>query len=211
MALTIIRTVRDDFGVEIWRGMGVTKTPSIFATTETIVAICVTALNALAICIIGNLKAIRVTVVLMCAAFALVAASVLLQSTKFFGPFGFMVACGIGLYVPYVAFHTTVFERLIAASRYPANLGFLMYLADALGYLGYATVMIFRAADQSPGAILPFFRTAMMIVAALSIVGLLTAMMYFQKVLGAEASNLPEEEPARRIDELKPAESKIIT
>ena len=53
-----------------------------------------------------------------------------------------MVLMGLGLYLPYVAIHTTVFERLIAMTRERGNLGFLMYLADAVGYLGYAVVMV---------------------------------------------------------------------
>ena len=101
-------------------------------------------------------------------------------------PFAFMVACGVGLYLPYVAFHTTVFERLIAASRYPGNLPFLIYVADAVGYLGYATVMVLRAALQSPGAVLPFFRIALVIVAASSILALLMAQHYFHRELSGK-------------------------
>ena len=129
VALTVVRTARDDFGVEIWRDMGVGKTPSVFATSETIVAVCVTALNAGAIWITHNLTAIRVTLSMMCVSFLLVAVSAMMQSSSTMSPLLFMVLCGVGLYVPYVAFHTTVFERLIAASRHPSNLGFLMYLS----------------------------------------------------------------------------------
>ena len=56
--------------------------------------------------------------------------------------FTFMVLMGLGLYLPYVAVHTTIFERLIAMTRERGNLGFLMYVADAVGYLGYAALMI---------------------------------------------------------------------
>ncbi len=41
-------------------------------------------------------------------------------------------------------FTPRVFERLIAASRRPCNLGFLMYVADAVGYLGYAVVIVLK-------------------------------------------------------------------
>ena len=58
------------------------------------------------------------------------------------GPFVFMVLLGLGLYVPYVAVHTTIFGRLIAMTRDRGNIGYLMYLADAFGYLGYVAVMI---------------------------------------------------------------------
>ncbi len=187
--------------------MGVTETPAVFAQTETVVAVCVTALNALAIWISHNLTAIRATLGLMCGAFAIVGASAVMQSAGLTTPFGFMVACGIGLYMPYVAFHTTVFERLIAASRHPGNLGFLMYLADALGYLGYAVVMTLRALHRSPGRVLPFFLTTMMIVAAASILGLLTALWYFHRVLGGETGVFPGGISPVPIEKLNPAPS----
>jgi hypothetical protein len=183
VALTVTRTVRDDFAVEIWRDMGVTETPSVFARTETIVAICVTAFNAFAIWIKQNLRAIRVTVALMCGSFAVVAGSVLLLNSGQLSAFGFMVACGIGLYVPYVAFHTTVFERLIAASRRPCNLGFLMYVADAVGYLGYAIVIILKTALSSPSTVLPFFEWTLLNMAALSILALLIAMICIERTI----------------------------
>ena len=53
-----------------------------------------------------------------------------------------MVLVGLGLYLPYVAMHTTVFERLLSMTHQRGNLGFLMYVADAFGYLGYVAVMI---------------------------------------------------------------------
>jgi hypothetical protein len=186
VALTVIRTIRDDFGVEIWRDMGVSETPSIFARAETVVAVQVTALNALAIWIRHNLTAIRVTVGLMCGSFAVVAASVLLQKSGQASPFSFMVACGVGMYVPYVAFHTTVFERLIAASRRPCNLGFLLYVADAVGYLGYAVVIVLKTATSAPAAVLPFFLWALLAVAAMSIAALLIAIVCFERVLSRE-------------------------
>jgi uncharacterized membrane protein len=186
VALTVIRAIRDDFGVEIWRDMGVTNEPSVFAQTETIVAICVTALNALAICIRHNLTAIRVTVGLMCGAFSVVSGSVLLQVAGHMSPFGFMVACGVGLYVPYVAFHTTVFERLIAAAKRPCNLGFLLYVADSMGYLGYAVVIVLKTAGNTPAAVLPFFLWTSLAVAVTSIFALLLAVFYFERVLPGE-------------------------
>jgi hypothetical protein len=206
-ALTVIRTIRDDFGVEIWRDLGVAQTPAVFATSEMVVAICVTAVNALAIWITHNLAAIRAIVGLMCMAFALVGGSTVMHSAGLTTPFGFMVACGVGLYVPYVAFHTTVFERLIAASRRPGNLGFLMYVADAVGYLGYAVVMVARAAHPAPGAVLPFFRTSLMVVAVISIAGLLTATIYFHKVLPAEADAHAGEAIVPPLEQLSPAET----
>ncbi|MCA9225258.1 MAG: hypothetical protein KDA47_06590, partial [Planctomycetales bacterium] len=210
VAITVIRTIRDDFGVEIWRDMGVNETPSVFARAEIVVAFCVTALNAFAIWIASNRVAMRVTMALMCAALLAVGASVGLQMSGRITPFVFMVACGVGLYVPYVAFHTTVFERLIAASRRPCNLGFLMYLADAIGYLGYAVVIALRTTWSERATVLPFFLWTLLTVGGLSIIGLLLAIGYFEKVLARDAiPSMDGDSPANdlnppTIDELAP-------
>lgn len=180
--LTVLRTARDDFGVELWRDLGVSQKPAVFAQSETLVAICVTLLNALAICITANLAAIRATLALMCGGFLLVIAAAAGQASESLSAMTFMVACGVGLYVPYVAFHTTIFERLIAASRLP-NLGFLMYLADAMGYLGYAAVLIVRSNLDDPESVLPGFRILLLGGSILSIFALLAAGVYFQRVL----------------------------
>ena len=183
VAITLLRTIRDDFGVEIWRDMGVTEEPWGYATSEFIVAVCVTVLNAGAIWITHNLTAIRVTLGLMCCSFLLVGAAAGMQVLGWLGPLAFMVACGIGLYLPYVVFHTTVFERLVAVSGRPANLGFLLYLADSLGYLGYAVILFAREAFETTDEVLPYFLELLVVIAMLSLVSLLFAMVYFQRVL----------------------------
>lgn len=203
VALTIIRTIRDDFGVEIWRDMGVDETPSVFARSEMMVAVFVTGLNALAIWIRHNLAAIRVTIYLMCLSFTLVAASALLQSGGSLSPFVFMVACGVGMYVPYVAFHTTLFERLVAASQHTGNLVFLMYVADAVGYLGYAFVLTLPSIVDPATAVLPMFRFILYVAAFSSIAALVAAWVYFRRVLvtvprasAASGESIPFPDPA---------------
>ena len=71
--------------------------------------------------------------------------------------FAFMVLLGLGLYLPYVAVHTTIFERLIAMTRDRGNLGFLMYVADAAGYLGYVGLMIGKGFIPAENSFLQFF------------------------------------------------------
>lgn len=182
-ALTIVRAVRDDFAVEIWRDLGVAESPSIYARSELIVAIVITAFSGLTIWLSDHLVAMRVTMLAMGASFGLVAFSAVGHWYDWFSPLGFMVACGVGLYVPYVAFHTTVFERLVAASRMPGNLGFLMYVADASGYLGYALVLVVRVSINEPGQVLPFFSGLLIVVAIGSAIALATAFRYFSKQL----------------------------
>ncbi|MEM7475978.1 MAG: DUF5690 family protein [Planctomycetota bacterium] len=186
IALTIIRTVRDDFGVEIWRDLGVSKKPEVFVRSETVVAVFVVAFNAAAIWIRNHLTALKVVAATMCLAFAVSGLVACLQSADLVSPFVFMVACGVGLYIPYVAFHTTVFERLVAASSQAGNLVFLMYLADAIGYLGYAMIMIGKSVFPAPGEMLPFFLGSLIAGSIGCVIALLAALIYFQKTLSTE-------------------------
>ncbi len=185
--LTVIRTLRDDFGVEIWRDLGVEQ-PQVFAQSESMVTLVVIALNGLMIWVPSHLKALRLTFTLIGIAFLLVAGSVVMQMSGALSPMAFMILCGIGLYIPYAAFHTTIFERLIAASGRPCNLGFLMYIADSIGYLGYMIVLIVRELKGSITDFLPLFQWSLMITAAISIVSLIMATFYFQRTLGQPAT-----------------------
>ncbi|MHC4878275.1 MAG: DUF5690 family protein [Planctomycetota bacterium] len=181
IVLTVLRSVRDDFAVEIWNSLGVSEKPEVFAQTETLVMFAVTGLNAAAILIARNRTAFLAALGLIGSGFCLVGLSSALQSAGVIGPFAFMVLSGIGLYVPYVAFHTTVFERLIAATRDKANLGFLMYLADSTGYLSYVGVMIASARGFQHADMLGFFHVLAWIVAAVSIVAVLCAAVWFMR------------------------------
>ncbi|MFY9252125.1 MAG: DUF5690 family protein [Fuerstiella sp.] len=191
VVLTVIRTIRDDFGVEIWQALGVNEKPAVFAKSETVVAIVATVVNALAICIVGNVRALAASVVLMCGGFVVVACAAILQWSGSLPPFPFMVACGIGLYLPYVAFHTTVFERLIAASPRPGNLSFLMYLADSIGYLGYAAVVTLKIFAPPGDALFGLFRSGILVSSIFSVFALIFAVRYFRRVLTAGEQQMP--------------------
>jgi len=194
IGLTTLRSVRDDFAVEIWEDLGEPNRPAVFTQTETLVMFAVVALNAAAILINRNRAAFVMSLALVAGGFGLVTLSSLLQSGGAIGPFTFMVLSGIGLYVPYVAFHTTVFERLIAASRDKANLGFLMYLADSTGYLGYVVVLLCKTFIGAGENMLGFFHTMSYVVSAGSIAAVLLACVWFVKRLPHDSTNPPPHE-----------------
>jgi len=51
---------------------------------------------------------------------------------------------GAGLYMAYVPFNAMLFDRLIAASGTVGTAGFLIYVADASGYLGSCALLVWR-------------------------------------------------------------------
>jgi hypothetical protein len=70
-----------------------------------------------------------------------------------------------------------------------------MYLADSIGYLGYAVIICLKAAKVTSATVLPFFLQSSLVLAALSIAALLAAMVYFERVLPGEQP-IAGEEPA---------------
>ncbi len=148
---TILRSVRADFAPEIWESLGVTDRPEIFTQSEIWVALGVLVVNGASSLILSNRRAFFASLAISAAGFGLVLLGIGLHAQHRIGGFELMVLLGLGLYLPYVAVHTTVFERLIAMTRQRGNLGFLIYVADTAGYAGYVVVMLVRAWLLAPG------------------------------------------------------------
>jgi hypothetical protein len=83
------------------------------------------------------------------------------------------------LYLPYIAVQATIFERLLAMTRDRGNIGYLIYLADAFGYVGYVVVMLARNVLGPPASFLPFFIALSWTIAAACIVLLVPCWRYF--------------------------------
>lgn len=157
LLVTILRSVRSDFAPEIWKSLGVDGEPSKFTVSETWVALGVMGSSGLLVLIRNNRAAFFTGLGVALGGMTLLGATLAAHMAGAISPLGFMVAVGLGLYLPYVAVHTTIFERLIAVTRERGNLGYLMYLADAWGYLGYVAVMLARSGVKSGGDFLDFF------------------------------------------------------
>jgi hypothetical protein len=55
-----------------------------------------------------------------------------------------MMLVGLGLYLVYIPFNSIFFDRLIAAFSMKGNVGFFIYVADSVGYVGSVTVMLVK-------------------------------------------------------------------
>jgi hypothetical protein len=144
LLVTIMRSLRDDFAPEILRGLGAAVKPDAYASIDFWVALIVMLVNGTSVLIKDNRKALMVALGVCGAGFLLTLIAIGGRSVVQVEPQLMMILIGAGLYLPYVAVHTTIFERLIAWTRDRANLGFLMYLADALGYCGYVILMLVK-------------------------------------------------------------------
>jgi hypothetical protein len=179
LLITILRSVRADFAPEIWAGLQKTVPPDLFAWSETAVAAGVLVLNGSAVLLADNRRAFFFGLALAVGGAALVGITLLGLQAGRLSPFAFMVLHGIGLYLPYIAVHTTIFERLIALTRDRGTVGYLMYLADSFGYLGYVGVLLVRNALGFTGNFLAFFLTLSWVIAGACLVFLVPCWRYF--------------------------------
>ena len=137
VGVTIVRSLRADYAREIWQALGQPASAKLFTQSELWVVLGVIVVNGLAASIRDNRAAFFCALATCAVGPGLIAFAVVGQQAKLLSGFAFMVLVGVGLYLPYVAIHTTVFERLLAMTRYRGNVGFLLYVADASGYCGY--------------------------------------------------------------------------
>jgi len=154
--VTLLRSIRADFATELWNGFGYHQTPVLFTQSELLVSFGVIFINGLAIFILNHFNAFRFSLITSLGGFVILLGAIFgLQYGM--GKFTFMVLIGLGVYIPYVAIHTTIFERLIAITKEWANIGFLMFLVDSVGYTGYIILMLFKYAAPDGDSILSIF------------------------------------------------------
>ena len=140
--LTIMRDVRDNYMANIWNELGYGNNYSIFTKTETNTSLIVLLIMGGLVLIRKNIRALSVVHFVIGAGLALAGiSSALFIGGKMNGAM-WMQLVGLGLYMGYIPFNCIFFERLIASFRIAGNVGFLIYFADAFGYLGSVIVML---------------------------------------------------------------------
>lgn len=186
-SLNTYRDFRDNFAVELWTALGYRDAPTIFTLSEVPVAV-------VTLAAIGSLIVIRDNRWAFWIGLSTVFCGAVLNGMSTAGfqagrvhPALWMIAVGMGLYVPYIAFHVMVFERMIALFRHESNIGYLMYLADACGYLGSCLVLLYRNFGAPRMSWLDFFIAGSYAMAFLNVLLGLVAVAYFRQRL-AEAT-----------------------
>jgi hypothetical protein len=157
LLITVLRSTRADFAPEIWQGLGLGNQPAIFTQSELWVTLAVVVANGLLVLVTDNRRALLTALGLAVGGLGVALLALAGNRVGALPPFAFMVLLGVGMYIPYVAVHTTIFERLMALTRERGNIGYLMYLADAAGYLGYAAVVLARSTFPSKADFLGYF------------------------------------------------------
>ena len=178
--LTMLRGLRDDFSPELWRSLGVEAAPADFSISELWVGLICFGAGGLFAYIRNNRVAFFGSIWMCAAGFLLLAGTLACRQAGMLSPLSFMILIGLGMYIPYVVVHTTVFERLLAVTRERGNLAFLMAIADSFGYLGYVAVVFSKGVLSKRQDFLDFFALAAWISIGISLVCLVGSAWYFR-------------------------------
>lgn len=179
--LTIMRDVRDNFMANLWSELGYGKKPAIFTQTETITSISILIMMSLLITVRKNIRALRMIHWVILAGFLLAGVSSALFLAGSLSGALWMQLVGLGLYMGYIPFNCIFFERLIASFRIAGNVGFLIYLVDAYGYLGSSFVMLSKEIFQINLTWSEFYPNSVVIFSVIGVAGTLFSMVYFSR------------------------------
>ena len=141
---TAVRDFRDNFAAEIWTALGFGHAAAVFTATELPVAVLALTVLGVIIAVRDNVRALLVIHGVVFLGLALLGLSTLAFKTGWLSPLTWMISSGAGLYMAYVPFNAMLFDRLIAVSGTVGTAGFLIYIADAAGYLGSCALLVWR-------------------------------------------------------------------
>ncbi|AUC85737.1 hypothetical protein CW731_10750 [Polaribacter sp. ALD11] len=177
--LTSVRDFRDNFAREIWDSLGY-QNASIFSISEIPIAIIVLVTLGYIGSITKNYKAFMYYhYVLIVACFLIITSTYLFQN-NLITPLTWMIVSGLGLYSSYVPFNGIFFDRMIATYKVDGNVGFLIYIADAFGYLGSILILLYKNFGQKDISWLTFFTNTMYFLGFLGLILTISCYYYFK-------------------------------
>ncbi len=178
--LTALRDFRDNFSREIWDAIGYEGDASVYTISEIPIAILVLLIIGLLGFIKNNFKAFVSYHYLLIIGTLITGLATLLYQLQTISPMLWMISLGFGLYICYVPFNCIFFDRMIATFRIKGNAGYLIYIADAFGYLGSITVLLYKNFWQSTISWLNFFIYSAYIISILGCIISIVSLNYFK-------------------------------
>jgi hypothetical protein len=191
--LTIVRDVRDNFEVEIWGSFGI-KDRSIYTKNDSIISVIVLAAMSLLILIRNNLKAFSAIHMMIIGGCVLIGLATLMFAAGLLSVQTWMVCAGLGLYMGYIPYNAVFFERMLASFHYKGNVGFLIYVADSMGYLGSVSVLLVKELGQPNVSWGSFFETSVVSIAVVGGISATLSLMYFMRKARKDGDEAKEQQ-----------------
>ena len=186
--LTAYRDFRDNFAREIWDALGYADEPAILTTAELPVAFGTLIAVAVLVRFKNNRRALLAIHGLMIFGALLTGVSTWMHEAGMISSANWMISVGLGLYLGYVPVNCVLFDRLIAAVGQVATAGFLIYVADASGYLGSVALLLYKNFGQPTLSWLSFFTTFSYAMSVFCVVLFSASAFYFRGVTTDESA-----------------------
>ncbi len=186
---TIFRDIRDNFSAEMWKEMGFFNQPAIFSKTETPITIIVLVLIGSMVMIKNNFLALKTAHWFIVIGFLVAGVSTLIFKYSQLSPIAWMTLVGLGLYMVYIPFNAIFFDRLISTFKYASNVGFLIYIADAFGYVGSIGVLLSKEIFKVKLNWVTFFSSSVMILSVVGVLLTFYSLYYFSRKYGKIINN----------------------
>ena len=191
--LTIVRDFSEDFANELWIETGNQNNAYLFAQNSTCTSIIVLVLIGGFFLFKNNYMAFQFTYKVIIFGLLLAVTSTYLYQIHLISPIYWMLFATSGLYLGYVPYHCFYFERLLAAFKVEGNVGFLMYIADAFGYLGTLIVLLIKELMTVKYNWVNFFSFLFYVSAAIGFVLVLISARLFDNIHRKQEINLANE------------------
>jgi MFS family permease len=178
--LTVMRDIRDNYMANIWNELGYGSDYSIFTRTETKTSLMVLLIMGMLVLIRKNIRAFSMVHLVIAIGFLVAGISSALFVANMIDGALWMQLVSLGLYMGYIPFNCIFFERLIASFKVAGNVGFLIYFADAFGYLGSVIVMLVKEFVQLELNWSSFYSHGVVIGSLLGLAGTAFSFAYFR-------------------------------
>jgi hypothetical protein len=142
-----------------------------------------------------NRRAFLANLGLVAAGLAIAGLSSLAFQVHLIGPISWMIALGAGLYLSYTPFNALLFDRFIAASGRTGTAGFLIYVADASGYVSSVALLIVRNFIGVQLSWVEFLRSISYVSAIVGLTLIVAAGVYFHRRLARETADVRTVQP----------------
>jgi hypothetical protein len=187
--LTAYRDFNSNFERELWDALGRGNNPELFAQTKVPITLAVLLALGTLFVIKNNRSAMTAVYGVMLAGSALIGGATFAFQAGMVSGTTWMILVGLGLYLAYVPFGSALFERMIAALGESGNAGFLIYLVDAVGYLGSVGIVLFKDFGKPELSYLDFYVQFSYVTSALCVGCFAFSMVYFRRATAAVAAH----------------------
>ena len=144
MILTLNRDIKDNFLVEIFNSFDISDDLTIFMRIEFYVSLILIFILSMFFFIESNPIAFKLIHVLIFVGILFSWISVYFIEKSSFNVIYFFMLHSIGLYLAYILLQSIYFERFLAYFKVKANVGYLIYMADFVGYLASCAIIVYK-------------------------------------------------------------------